>query len=90
MDELDGQELAKIGFEAAALVPGLGNVEQVEGKVAYFSSFLINGGRDPDQRGISRIRLIQRLRDKLEDRKHRHYPFVTVFDPSEWERRRGD
>lgn len=95
MNEIADAELIEIGRKAAGLVDGLGRVEDVKVRVgqnstdqpAYFFSFLIDRDRDREQAGLTRIRLIQKLRDELVARHDEHYPIVQVLNRTDWEKR---
>ncbi len=93
MREIEEEELAALGREAAAQVPGLGTVDRVKVRYgqdstdlpAYFFTFLIERDRDRQQGGLPRARLVQKLRDELIARDDDHYPIVTVLNQADWE-----
>ena len=97
MREIAEDELATLGREAAAQVPGLGTVDRVKVKFgqdstdqpAYFFTFLIDRDRDRRQGGLPRARLVQRLRDELIARDDNHYPIVTVLNQADRETLEG-
>ncbi len=88
-------ELAEIGRAAAAHVAGLGTVDRVRvvtgqdstDHPVYFFSFLIDQDRDPQRVGLTRVRLVQKLRDALIARDDGHYPIVEILNRADWEQR---
>jgi hypothetical protein len=93
MKELADKDLVEIGYKAAGAVPGLGTVDRVKVRVGedstavptYFFSFLIDRDRDLSQRGLTLIRLTQRLRDEITAREDDHIPFVQIMSQADWE-----
>lgn len=97
MSEAAAIDLPGLGREAAERVPGLGKVEKVLAEfgvdsayepAAYFT-FLLEEGRDREQVGLTRARLIQRLRDTLLARGYEHYPYIRILDRADWQSRYG-
>nr|WP_294500940.1 hypothetical protein [uncultured Rhodopila sp.] len=97
MSELAESELTEIARAAALRVPGLGTVERVKvderldssDEPAYYFSFLVGQGYDPESGGVARIRLGQNLRDALMAREDGHYPYITLLTRADWEKREG-
>ena len=97
MKEIEEEELATLGREAAAQVPGLGTVDRVKvrygldstDQLAYFFTFLIERDRDRDRAGLTGIRLGQHIRDELIARDDEHYPYVRIVNQADWETLEG-
>ena len=89
--------LKDIGLDAAREVMGEGRAEEVEVSAgvdwtdlpAYFFEFLMEQGGDRQRAALLRIRLGQKIRDKLLDRGDGGYPFIRILDREDWGKRPG-
>jgi hypothetical protein len=88
------EELTELGRAAAEEVVGMGNVEQVEvvpgedafQHPAYHFSFLIDHARVDLRPGLILSRVIQKLRDKLQDKQDEHFPIVRILNREDWDK----
>lgn len=86
--------LRDIGLEAAREVVGEGRAEDVRvtpgedstNRPAYVFEFLMEQDRDRKKAALLRIRLGQRIRDKLMTLGDARYPFISVHGREDWTR----
>ena len=96
---MSNQALLEGGRSAAASVPELGRIDDVEvsgvfdssNEFTYLFSFLLDREGDEDNLSVGRayIHLSQALRDGLMDRGDDRFPLIRLFTKKDWAKRKG-
>lgn len=98
MNEMSNQALLEVGRSAAASVPELGKISDVEvsgiidssNEFTYLFSFLLDRQKDGGNLSVGRayIHLSQALRDGLMDRGDDRFPLIRLFTKEDWAKRK--
>ncbi len=95
---MSNQALLDVGRSAAASVPELGKISDVEvsgiidssNEFTYLFSFLLDRQKNEGDRSVGKayIHLSQALRDGLMDRGDDRFPLIRLFTKENWAKRK--
>ena len=98
MNEMSDQALLEVGRSAAASVPELGEIGDIEvsgiidssNEFTYLFSFVLDRQEDDGNLSVGRayIHLSQALRDGLMDRGDDRFPLIRLFTKEDWAKRK--